>query len=43
MEREVPRQILELAIVAAAGNALTVMATELDLAHPVAVMISVNV
>ena len=34
MEIEAPLQILELAIVAAAGSGLTVMVTELELTHP---------
>ena len=43
IEIGVPEQILELAMTAAAGSALTVMDTELKLLQPVAVMVSVNV
>ena len=43
MEMGVPEHVLELVMVAAAGSAFTVMATELVLVQPVAVMVSVNV
>ena len=43
METEFPEQILVLAITDAAGRALTVIFTEFELLHPVAVMVSVSV
>jgi hypothetical protein len=43
MEIATPVQILVFAIVAAAGNGFTVMITEFDLIHPVAVIVSVTV
>jgi hypothetical protein len=43
MEIATPEQLLVFAIVAAAGNGLTVMITELDFIHPVAVIVSVTV
>ena len=43
IEIELPEQMLVLEITAAAGNALTVMVTELDLVQPVAVTVSVSV
>jgi hypothetical protein len=43
MEIATPEQLLVFAIVAAAGNGFTVMITEFDLIHPVAVTVSVTV
>ena len=43
MGKDAPMQIAVLAITEAAGKAFTVMVTELDFEHPVAVMVSVRV
>ena len=43
MEIATPEQLLVFAIVAAAGKGLTVIITEFDLIHPVAVIVSVTV
>jgi hypothetical protein len=43
MDIATPEQLLVFAMVAAAGNGFTLMITEFDLIHPVAVIVSVTV